>query len=175
LRILASTTGQEPGGSAGASNRGGRNPGDAPGPHALTGTANGYAVSYDDNGNMFAARGNVYSWDTLNRLTSVTSTNGTTRFLYDSAGARVLKYTEGNPTNEIVYLSASYEIRHGRAIKFVFAGPVRVARVEGPLPLADRVARHEVLYPGWNLVNCRFRISEWQMGRNSRAFPLANA
>jgi RHS repeat-associated protein len=140
------------GGAAGTSNRGGRNAGDSPGPHALSGTANGYAVSYDDNGNMLNARGNVYSWDTLDRLTAVTSTSGTTRFLYDAAGARVLKYTEGNPTNEVVYLSASYEIRQGRAVKFIFAGPVRVARVEGPLPVADRVTQHEVLYPGWNLV-----------------------
>jgi RHS repeat-associated protein len=140
------------GAGEGAFNRGGRNPGDAPGPHALTGAANGASLIYDNNGNVLSGRGNLYTWDTLDRLRSIASTNGVTHFLYNSAGSRVLKYTDGNPAAEVVYLSASYEIRNGRAVKFIFAGPVRVARVEGPLPVPERVTRHEVLYPGWNLV-----------------------
>src|SRR5207237_6180745 len=48
--------------------------------------------------------------------------------------------------------SAGYEIRKGQAVKFLFAGPVRVARVEGPVPVPSHVTRFEVLQPGMNLV-----------------------
>jgi RHS repeat-associated protein len=140
------------GGSAGTHDRTGREVGDAPGPHALTATASGYIVSYDDNGNMLQARGNTNRWDSLDRLESVTSTNGTTRFVYDYSGARVLKYTEQEPNSEVVYLSAGYEMRRGQAVKFIFAGAVRVARVEGPVPMPTRMTRYEVLQPGMNLV-----------------------
>lgn len=145
--------------SGGASGRIGRNPGDAPGPHALTGTDSGYAVTYDDNGNMVTARGNAYEWDSLDRLQSVANTNGTLRFVYDYAGSRVLKYLEGDPTNEVAYLSQSYELRHDQAVKFIFAGPVRVARVEGPLPRPVRMTQREVLRPGWNHVGIKVVLS----------------
>jgi hypothetical protein len=52
----------------GTSNRVPRNHGDAPGPHALTGTDSGYTITYDDSGNMLESRGNSYTWDSAGRL-----------------------------------------------------------------------------------------------------------
>jgi RHS repeat-associated protein len=151
------------GGAAGTQNRGGRLPGAPPGPHALTATANGYSTTYDDNGNMLTARENTYAWDSLDRMNSVTSTNGTTHFIYDYSGRRVLKYTEQDPNSEVVYLSAGYEIRNAQAIKFVFAGPVRTARVEGTVPIPSHVTRYEVLHPGMNLVSVPVVIANTQI------------
>ncbi|MDA3872378.1 MAG: RHS repeat-associated core domain-containing protein, partial [Kiritimatiellae bacterium] len=126
-----------------------------PGPHALTGTDSGYTITYDDSGNMLESRGNSYTWDSAGRLESVVNANGTLRFVYDHSGARILKYLENDPSSETVYLTSSYEIRDDKAVKFIFAGPVRAARIEGPVPVPDQVIQREVLTPGWNLVPLR--------------------
>jgi len=57
------------GGTLGASNRSGRNPGDAPGPHAVTSTTSGFYYDYDDNGNMTRhENGEIYRWNFKDRL-----------------------------------------------------------------------------------------------------------
>lgn len=64
-------------------------------PHAVTGTSNGGAFSYDTNGNMTSRRDKTgdptYSqvWDYENRLVSVTANGQTTTFTYDGDGALV--------------------------------------------------------------------------------------
>ncbi len=124
------------GGSLGTKNRVGRNAGDVPGPHAITGTEKGLegamAFSYDDNGNMTTDRGMTLAWDYRDRLTGITKDAMKADYLYDYSDTRKKKsVSDGDgPTSEVVYVDKFSEIRDGKLVKYVYAGNSRAARIE---------------------------------------------
>lgn len=141
------------GGSEGTNNRAGRMPGDPAGPHAVTGTESGLEYEYDDNGNMIShAKGDIYSWNFRDRLVRVQKGETNTRYAYDYGGQRVLKKVdEGEKEKTTYYISEGYEIREGKPIKYVFAGSIRIARVEGRLPDTEESTYQTLNFqPGWN-------------------------
>ncbi len=104
------------GGSAGSSGRLGREPGDQPGPHALTGTASGRTLFYDDIGNVIGDGDTTYVRDALGQMIRADTGDGlSVHFRYDHSGRRVLKFVDGEPGSEVVYISPSEEIRGGGA------------------------------------------------------------
>lgn len=142
------------GGAAGPTDRGPRQLGEPPGPHAVTAAANGHTVFYDAVGNMVVNKDKVYSWDHHNRLTTVENTEGDVlHSVFDHSDRRVVKYVDGQPDKEVVYIGSHSEIRQGQFIKFVFADGQRVARIEGSLPPPEtNTTQQMVLEPGWNNV-----------------------
>lgn len=123
------------GGTAGKTGRDGRNPGDPPGPHALTWIQNdpdGYdTLTYDNNGNTTYERGMALSWDVTNRLTHVTGGTVSGAYTYDYMGQRKHKHVTDSNTGEekeALYIDANSEIRDGKLIKYVVDGANRVAR-----------------------------------------------
>jgi len=97
-----------------------------------------YAFSYDANGNMtsgydFTNPASIatrsLTWNADNMPLTV-SRNGTvtTTLTYDGNGARAKKVAGGTTT---YYVSNDYEIKNGVATKYVFAGNMRVASIEG--------------------------------------------
>lgn len=141
------------GGSAGTFGRVGRNPGDQPGPHALTATDNGTnqrTFDYDDNGNMIDNNGDGYVFDFADRLGQVIKDGRDIRYLYDYTGRRVVKRVDGAQTTYIDELS---EIRDGKLVKYVFAGSNRIARIEGSLDTSGVQTQQIPLNVGWNLIS----------------------
>jgi len=139
------------GGAGGTAGRVGRAPGDAPGPHALTSAYDGSRLrtyAYDDNGNMTLSDGDRYVYDFNDRLGKVVKDDQDIQYLYDYADRRVIKRVNGEQTT---YVSKLCEVRQGKLIKYVFAGTARVARVEGSIPLPERVSQRVPLAKGWNL------------------------
>jgi len=123
------------GGAAGTSGRIGRNAGDAPGPHAITGTEKGpdgaMAFTYDDNGNMTADRGMRLSWDYQDRLVGLSNGANTAVYAYDYTNTRKRKTvsdSENGSISDVVYIDKYSEIRDGQLVKYVYAGNSRVAR-----------------------------------------------
>ena len=124
------------GGNLGTKNRMGRNAGDAPGPHAITGTEKGVSgamtFAYDDNGNMVSDNGMILSWDFKDRLASLKKGTVTADYLYDYSDTRkkkTLSSSDGS-TSEVVYVDKYSEVRNGKLIKYVYAGNSRIARAE---------------------------------------------
>ena len=116
----------------GRSNRPGRIPGDAPGPHAATG-ANGYRLDYDDNGNVVRLNDMELTWDFKDRLVSVKSALVTAEYVYDYTNRRVTKHVKYSaphvPTETVVqYVDQHYESRDDTPVKYIYAGQTRVAR-----------------------------------------------
>ncbi len=107
------------GGAGGTSGRIGRNPGDPPGPHALTFADSGTAQRtfvYDDNGNMTDNNGDLYTFDLKDRLGKVEVGGQPTpdiRYIYDYTDRRVIKRVDGEQTT---YINRYSEIR-GQMIK----------------------------------------------------------
>jgi YD repeat-containing protein len=103
-------------------------------PHAVTGTSNGGAFSYNANGNMTSRRDKTgdptytQTWDYDNRLISVTGNGQTTTYTYDGNGA-LLKKVVGSTTT--IYVGNYYE-KTGSVIRkyYYFAGQ-RVAMRDG--------------------------------------------
>lgn len=125
------------GGSAGTANRLGREPGDPPGPHAITGTEKGpdgaMTYAYDDNGNMLTDRGMSFTWDFKDRLVGLTNGSKTAQYTYDYTDTRKKKSivdSSNSETSETSYIDKHCEIRDGKLIKYVYAGSNRVARSE---------------------------------------------
>lgn len=121
------------GGNAGAWNRNGRNPGDAPGPHALTATQKGSfgALGYDDNGNVTQEGGKTLSWDAKDRLTAMQSNNYRADYAYDYSDTRKLKRVTDLTTGasrDSFYVDKFSEVRDGKLIKYLYAGTRRIAR-----------------------------------------------
>jgi RHS repeat-associated protein len=143
------------GGAAGTSGRGRRMPGEAPGPHAVTGTASGLVFAYDDNGNMIGRGGDVYEWDFKDRLVKTATAETAVEYVYDYSGQRVIKRARaGDEEKTVYYVGSNYEIRDGRTVKYVFDGARRVARVEGRLSASGEDATQSIpLQPGWNVVS----------------------
>ncbi len=132
------------GGRVGTQNRVGRNAGDDPGPHAITGTQKGadgpMSFTYDDNGNMTTDRGMALSWDYKDRLVALTEGTKTASYIYDYTDTRkkksVSNSADGSKT-EALYIDKFCEIRDGKLMKYVYAGTSRIARAEG---IADSAA-----------------------------------
>ncbi len=124
------------GGSLGTKNRVGRNAGDAPGPHAVTGTQKGpqgaMAFSYDDNGNMTSDNGMSLSWDFRDRLVNLKKGASTAAYVYDYSDTRKKKTVSNadGSASYAVYVDKYSEIREGRLVKYVYAGNSRAARIE---------------------------------------------
>ena len=131
--------------SGGTSDRVGRDPGDLPGPHALTSTTNANGIyDYDDNGNMINIEGAECSWDFKDRLIRYKNVGTDAKYTYDYSGRRITKrVTEDSLTTQTLYPNRAFEIRPNQApTKFVFNGDSRIARVKGTLdPTRDRVQR----------------------------------
>jgi RHS repeat-associated protein len=152
------------GGSSGPANRAGRQPGDPPGPHALTSISSSTpqvadrSYPYDQNGNMTDIDGLRCTWDFKNRLVAVEDETMRAEYRYDFTGRRITKQVIPKPSaagdqspTSVVYVGKHFEIReHGQPTKFVFNGQTRVARVTGALSTNRRVQRLR-LHAGWNL------------------------
>ena len=152
------------GGSAGRSNRIGRNPADPPGPHALTSIANpksqipNRAYPYDPNGNMTVIDELTNTWDFKDRLVEVENSQVRAEYTYDYTDRRVVKRvwpksaTNSQPSS-VLYPSKYFEVReHDAPVKYVWNGNARVARVTGSLNTSPRVQRVR-LWPGYNLIS----------------------
>jgi RHS repeat-associated protein len=148
--------------SGGTSGRIGRNPGDLPGPHALTSTENGAVYEYDDNGNVTNIDGALCTWDFEDRLVRYRKDDIDARYAYDYTGRRITKLvTKRGLTTQTLYPNRAFEIRPNQApTKFVFNGSKRVARVKGALdPNRERIQRIW-LNEGKNLVCLAVRSSQ---------------
>jgi RHS repeat-associated protein len=148
------------GGQAGANDRVGRGPGDAPGPHALSTLQNPGAgtleLEYDDNGNLTLWNGMVNRWDPDSQLTSTRSASIQAESLYDYRGQRVLKWARSpsdapTASSAVVYVNSWFEVRdHDQPVKYVWNGETRLAQVTGSLSTKARTQRIRI-WPGWNL------------------------
>jgi RHS repeat-associated protein len=96
-----------------------------------------YNYTYDPNGNMltgpdFTNPSSIVTrsinWNADNMPVSVTRGSTTISLTYDGNGARAKKVAGGITT---YYVSSDYEIKNGVATKYVFAGNMRVASIEG--------------------------------------------
>jgi RHS repeat-associated protein len=96
-----------------------------------------YGFTYDDNGNMkdgwdLADPNNIVerdlAWNADNMPVTVTRGTTTTNLTYDGDSVRAKKVAGETTT---YYISNDYEIKDGVAIKYIFAGNLRVAEVEG--------------------------------------------
>ena len=157
------------GGSAnGSSGRVGRNIGEAPGPHALTGVAAGTrSYKYDDNGNMLEKNGMQFTWDFKDRLVAIEDSIMRAEYSYDHSNQRVIKHVISKAENArsrpetTIYVDEYYEVReYDQPVKYVFQNGKRIARATENLdPLAGRVQR--IRYStGWNLVTVAIDASD---------------
>jgi YD repeat-containing protein len=138
----------------GTSGRVGRDPGDPPGPHAVTLGADGREYIHDDRGNTVGIGRARLVWDALNRLVEHETDGVISSYAYDHAGQRVTGLVTGGSQDELtLWPSPWFEVRPGNApVKYVLAGDRRIARVKGALdPAAARVQRIW-LAGGWNAV-----------------------
>jgi RHS repeat-associated protein len=96
--------------------------------------------SYDSNGNMkdgwdltdpSSIVERDITWNADNMPVSVTRGNVTTNLTYDGDGVRAKKIEVGTTTSTTYYVSNDYEIKDGAPIKYIFAGNLRVAEIEG--------------------------------------------
>jgi hypothetical protein len=96
-----------------------------------------YGFTYDANGNMktgydFTNPAGVATrtieWNADNMPVSVARGSTTTSLTYDGDGARAKKAAGGITT---YYVSSDYEIKNGTPVKYIFAGNLRVAEIEG--------------------------------------------
>lgn len=159
------------GGASGRANRIGRQPSDAPGPHALTSVSQLATNSpqpriypYDDNGNMTMIDGLTNTWDFKDRLIAVEDAAMRAVYTYDYTDRRILKRvwpkartntpsTINSQPSTVSYPDKYFEVReHDAPTKYVWNGNTRVARVTGSLNTNQRVQRLR-LWPGWNLVS----------------------
>jgi RHS repeat-associated protein len=138
----------------GSKNRISKNTGDPPGPHAVTSTESGLTYDYDDNGNMTAnSNGDRYTWNYKDQLIQVHTKDKNANYVYDYNGQRVIKQVnDGSSTTLTYYVSNDYEIRNSQAVKYIFAGKRRIARIEGNISeTIDQTAYQTLLLkPGWN-------------------------
>ena len=95
--------------------------------HAVT-TAGANGFSYDANGNMLAGAGRVLSWNTENRLASVTKNGVTVANDYDFAGERVKRTAQGIPR---YFFSRLAEYEQGVWTKSLYVGNMLVATNRG--------------------------------------------
>ncbi|MBE0540506.1 MAG: VCBS repeat-containing protein [Verrucomicrobia bacterium] len=175
------------GGTAGPIGRIGRNPGDPPGPHALTSVSQlstnnpqPRLYPYDANGNMTEIDGLHCTWDFRDRLVAVEDDTMRAEYRYDFTGRRIIKkvfWKQGEPTpggqpattnsppatTSVLYPGKHFEVRdHDQPVKYVFSGSTRVARITGSLSANTRIQRLR-LHSGWNL--CSVAVSGFPLPR----------
>lgn len=135
------------GGHSGSSGRSTKKKGDQPGPHAITSSDSGLSYDYDDNGNMLRNNNDIYSWDSKNRLISITKPDLKTIYTYDFEGNRTSKIVSDNTgeKTQTLYISKDFEIRNHQAIRYIFVGNKRLARI-------DSQTQYQTLFfaKGWN-------------------------
>ena len=124
------------GGSGGTRNRLGRNPGDPPGPHALTATEKGTSgtLQYDANGNVQQDGGNTLLWDAKDRLAGMQSAKYQAQYAYDYRDSRKTKFVTDKSTGQAqmaLYIDKFSEVREGKLVKYVYAGQNRIAQSDG--------------------------------------------
>jgi RHS repeat-associated protein len=99
-----------------------------------------YGFTYDSNGNMksgydFTSPASIVqrglTWNADNMPVTVTRGNTTTNLTYDGDGVRAKKVEVGTTTSTTYYISNDYEIKDSTPIKYIFAGNLRVAEIEG--------------------------------------------
>ncbi len=99
-----------------------------------------YGFTYDDNGNMkdgwdLTDPNSIVerdiTWNADNMPVTVTRGSATTDLTYDGDGVRAKKIEVGSTTSTTYYVSNDYEIKDGTPIKYIFAGNLRVAEIEG--------------------------------------------
>ncbi len=142
----------------GRSDRGGRRPGDPPGPHALSGTASGHGFKYDSNGNVTVHDAAQLSWDFEDRLVRHEGPGSASDYVYDHSGRRVIRrVARGGVKEEIWHIDAAAEVSHGGTAgvltKYAFLDGRRVARVQGLLDPDREAVQSFRLVSGWNLVS----------------------
>jgi RHS repeat-associated protein len=97
-----------------------------------------YSYTYDPNGNLtngadFTNLNNItirtIEWNADNMPTHIDhSVNGITTFTYDGDGVRVMKASSGTTT---YYVNDNFEVKGSVPIKYIFAGNLRAAQIEG--------------------------------------------
>ncbi len=156
------------GGKAGSHNRNGRDPGDPPGPHAVTSTESGLTYEYDDNGNMIShTTGDIYTWDFTDRLVRLQKASVEAIYTYDYASQRVIRKVRDNTSEEVTkYINQEFEVRDGKPTKYIFAGPRRIARIEGRLTDPGETLEQTIpLRSGWNYFSLEVEPSDPSVGR----------
>jgi RHS repeat-associated protein len=153
---------QYAGGTSNRANKGGKT-----GPHAVTSSDNGYTWQYNGVGQRektFYPDGSYsqLSWDQLGRLTKWEKKNAAGElqsyesYQYDYKGRRLLKFSAsvagGLPATTVNYVDKHYEIRDDTTQKHVFAGNLRLGRLETPIAQALPQIRAYSLNPGWNQI-----------------------
>lgn len=103
-------------------------------PHAPT-RIGGTAYGWNANGSLTSRGNETFSWDVQGMLQSVTGTAGTTSFVYDASGQRLLRRT---PDGLVTLFVAGHEVTVDAAGAIVNA--VRLYTFEGQ-PIATRSAR----------------------------------
>jgi RHS repeat-associated protein len=154
----------ESGGMLGRWNRTGRNPGDPPGPHALTSITNSTLATrhfpYDPNGNMQTIDGLNFTWDFKDRLVAVSNAEMSASYTYDYADRRITKHvvpfalSTNNQEVTTSYPNRYFEVRElDEPIKYVWDGGIRVARINQSVgAVGERVQKLRV-FRGWNLLH----------------------
>ncbi len=142
------------GGSAGASNRIGREIGDPPGPHSITSTINGHTFEYDSNGNVTRNGMTSIDWDYLNRPVSYSQLSRSLTFIYDSRSKAVArKELVGDRLTRSLFPSPYFESRPNFAsTKYCIVGNQRIAQVKGTLDFSRERLQQIPLVSGWNLI-----------------------
>ena len=145
------------GGAAGTANRGGRRPGDEPGPQALVATASGEAMSYDAAGNLARRGGMRFEWDAKGRMEAAEDDGMRAEYRRDWSGRRVWKRVvpkAGGTAGERVtlYVDADFEWRDGEGVKCARRGTVPVARFSDRVGGAGKAKTWIALREGWNFV-----------------------
>ena len=107
----------------------------------VTYNSTNYDYTYDANGNMtqgydFSNLANIQvrtiTYNVDNMPTSIYHGSGTTSaLLYDGSGARAKKTVSGGSSSTTYYIGNHFEVKDGTAVKYVFAGNLRVAQIEG--------------------------------------------
>ena len=139
--------------------------------HAVT-AAGAVSYTHDANGNAIGGDGRTLTWDSGDRLASVTRGGVTTSFAYD-AGDRRLKKVSGTSTTR--YFGAKIEQVDGALVKYYYAGPVLVARSAGGVKTwyhADRLGSTRLMT---NAAGVEVRDYDYQpFGEQSSTGSAAN-
>lgn len=123
------------GGELGTVGRNGRNPGEAPGPNAITRTEisplGPLNFSYDANGNILTDRHMKFTWDYKDRLTDILGDSLNAHYYYDYSGQRKKKIVkslyETTTENITKYIDKFSEIRNGILLKYAYFENKRIA------------------------------------------------
>ncbi|MEE4356892.1 MAG: toxin TcdB middle/N-terminal domain-containing protein, partial [Desulfococcaceae bacterium] len=125
------------GGAGGSRGRIGREAGDPPGPHAVTGTEKGpdggMSFGYDGNGNMVLDNGMTMAWNYQDRMINLQKGTKTVDYVYDYTNIRKRKKVtdpETGVTENAIYIDNLSETRNDNLVKYVYMGNNRIARAD---------------------------------------------